>query len=120
MDLRFPALKSPATRSAASGLAFSCFLMAVYNSLSSVLVPASVCGGNKTAMKNIDENYLGKKCGLQFIMRYSTSGEQNLESSLDFVHQLLFTNVHRPLMVSKKNTYSQGRRRDSDIGTNKF
>ena len=29
-------------------------------------------------------------------MRYSTSGEQNIETSLDFVHQLLFTNIHRP------------------------
>ena len=36
-------------------------------------------------------------------MRYSTSGEQNLETSiiLDFVHQLLFTNMHRrpPLVL---------------------
>jgi hypothetical protein len=31
-------------------------------------------------------------------MRYSTSGEQNLKTSLilDFVHQLLFINRHRP------------------------
>jgi hypothetical protein len=31
-------------------------------------------------------------------MRYSTSGEQNLKTSLrlDFMHQLLFTNIYRP------------------------
>ena len=44
-DLSFPALKSPATRSATSGWTFSCLLMAEYSSLSAVLVPASVCGG---------------------------------------------------------------------------
>ena len=28
---------------------------------------------------------------MQFITRYSTPGKQNLETSLDLVHQLLFT-----------------------------
>jgi hypothetical protein len=39
---------------------------------------------------DIYENSLGKWCGLQLIMRYSTSGEQNLETSLDIMHQLFF------------------------------
>ena len=39
-----PALKSLTTRSASES-AFSCLLMALYSSLSAVLVPASDCGG---------------------------------------------------------------------------
>jgi hypothetical protein len=40
----------------------------------------------------------GDRWNHKIIMRYSTSGEQNLETSLilDFVDQLLFTNIHRP------------------------
>ena len=57
-----------------------------------VLVPGSFCGGKLIAKNNIDENSLGRKCGLQLIIRYSTSGEQYLETSLilDIAHQLLF------------------------------
>ena len=47
-------------------------------------------------LKNTDENSLGKYCGLQLIKRYSTSGEQKLKTSLDFMHQLLFTKIHSP------------------------
>ena len=44
--------------------------------------------------------FLGRYCGLQLIMRYSTSGEQNLKTSLDIVHQLLFTNIHSYLKMN--------------------
>ena len=49
-------------------------------------------------MNNIDENNLGKLCGIQRIMRYSTSGEQYLETSLilDITHQQLLTNRDTP------------------------
>ena len=86
-------------KSSASVCAFSCLLMALCSSLSAVLVPASVCSDKQTATKNIDENSLGKQYGLQFIMRYSNSGEQNLETSLtlEIVHQLFLTKRHTPL-----------------------
>ena len=70
--------------------------MALYSSLSAVLVPTSVCGGKQMATNNIDQNSLGRQCGLQLIIRYSTSGDQYLETSLmlDIAHQQLLTNRH--------------------------
>ena len=69
-----------------------------YSWLRAALVPASLCCSKQMAMSNTDENSHGRQCGLQLIIRYSTSGEQNLETSLilDIAHQLLLTKRHTP------------------------
>ena len=60
------------------------------------LLECGLCGGKQMATNNIDENSVCRQCVLQLIMRYSTSGEQYLGTSLilDIAHQQLLTNRH--------------------------